>query len=161
SLLIKPYAAFVAARVQHWSRGAVSCQQQIFEKIIRQATQTQVGKEHLFSQIKSYEDFKKAVRLRDYEQLKSYFDKIVEGEENVLWKGKPKYLAKTSGTTSGVKYIPITHHSIGNHFYSAQTAMMLFMHEQHDTSLMDGKMIFLSGSPELETKNGIKTGRLS
>jgi hypothetical protein len=161
SFLIKPYAVLVANRVRQWSNHAVNCQEKIFEKLINQGTETTFGKEHHFKSIRTYDDYKKNVPLRDYEQLKPYFEKVVSGEKNVLWRGKPKYLAKTSGTTSGIKYIPITHDSIGNHFYSAQTAIFLFMHEQRDTSIMDGNLLFLSGSPVLEEKNGIKTGRLS
>mgnify|MGYP005838655785 CR=1 FL=1 len=131
------------------------------QKLIAIGQNTAFGRDHQLEKVKSYEDFKQAIPLRDYEQLKNYFDRVASGEADVLWKGKPKYLAKTSGTTSGVKYIPITSDSVGNHFYSAQAAMMLFMHEQKDTSMMDGKLIFLSGSPELEEKSGIKVGRLS
>ncbi len=136
-------------------------QKSIMQNLVVTGQHTVFGKDHQLEKVKSYEDFKQAIPLRDYEQLKNYFDRVATGEANVLWRGKPKYLAKTSGTTSGVKYIPITTDSVGNHFYSAQAAMMLFMHEQQDTSMMDGKLIFLSGSPELEEKSGIKVGRLS
>jgi len=161
SFLIKPYAAWVAARVRQWSSNAVAHQQSIMHNLVENGIATVYGKEHGFYEVRNYSDFKKKVPLRDYEQLKGYIDRVVAGEKDVLWPGKPKYFAKTSGTTSGVKYIPITHSSVGNHFYSAQNAMMLFMHQQHDTSMMDGNLLFLSGSPELEEKNGIKTGRLS
>ncbi len=161
SFLIKPYAAWVANSVKQWSSNAVACQQNILHHLVKEGKHTAFGKDHHLEKVRSYADFKQAVPLKDYEQLKPYIDRVVKGEPNVLWKGKPKYLAKTSGTTSGVKYIPITTHSVGNHFYSAQAAIMLFMQEQRDTSMMDGKLIFLSGSPELEEKAGIKTGRLS
>jgi len=161
SLLIKPYAAFVANRVKQWSVNAVACQENIMQQLITVGEHTVFGTHHQLEKVRNYNDFKNAVPLRDYEQLKSYIDRVVKGEHDILWKGKPKYLAKTSGTTSGVKFIPITTDSVGNHFYSAQAAIMLFMQEQHDTSIMDGKLIFLSGSPELEEKAGIKVGRLS
>jgi hypothetical protein len=139
----------------------VECQEAIFQQIIKKAKHTAFGKDHDFANIKTYEDFKQRVPISDYEQLKPYFERIKHGEADVTWPGKPKYLAKTSGTTSGTKYIPITKDSVGNHFYSAQTAMMLFLAETGQYSMMDGRLIFLSGSPELSVVNGIHTGRLS
>lgn len=161
SQLIRPYVWWISRQVSRWKRRALWDQQQIFDQLIRKGRNTAFGKEHHFSDISFYEDYRASIPLRDYEQLKTYIDRIIAGEEDVLWPGRPKYLAKTSGTTSGVKYIPITTDSIPNHFYSAQTAVMLFMHERRDTSMMEGQMLFLSGSPQLETVGGIKTGRLS
>jgi hypothetical protein len=161
SFLVKPYAAYVAACVKRWSSNAVAHQHRMMHYLVENGAETAYGKDHQMHNVRRYEDFKRAIPLRDYEQLKPYIDRVVEGEKDVLWHGKPKYFAKTSGTTSGVKYIPITSSSVDNHYYSAQTAIMLFMHGQHDTSMMDGNLLFLSGSPELEEKNGIKTGRLS
>lgn len=161
STLIKPYAAFVAVREKRYRKNAIALQQSIMYYLVENGLATLFGKQHYFSNIRNYDDFKNAVPLRDYEELKPYIDKTTIGEKNILWPGKPKYFAKTSGTTSGVKYIPITTASVSNHFYSAQNAMMQFMYEQNDYSLLDGKLIFLSGSPELEEKTGIKTGRLS
>lgn len=151
----------VAKHVAKWSRNAVADQQRIRQQIVHQAKNTKLGKAYAYASLKSYSDFTKATPIADYEQQRSYFDAIANGESNVTWPGKPMYLAKTSGTTSGTKYIPITKQSIGNHFYSAQTATLLYMHQQGLSKVMDGKMIFLSGSPELEYKNGIAVGRLS
>lgn len=139
----------------------MECQEAIMQQIVAKAKHTAYGTDHDFADISTYEDFKARVPIQDYEQLKPYFDRVVHGEADVLWPGKPKYLAKTSGTTSGTKYIPITTDSIGNHFYSAQTAMMLFMAETGEYNIMDGQLIFLSGSPELEKKAGVMVGRLS
>jgi hypothetical protein len=79
----------------------------------------------------------------------------------VLWKGKPIYLAKTSGTTSGIKYIPITKDSISNHINGARNAILSYIAATGNTDFAGGKMIFLSGSPELDRIAGIPTGRLS
>jgi len=119
------------------------------------------GKDHGFVNINSYQDFKKQVPIRTYEELKGYFDQVVEGNADVLWKGKPKYLAKTSGTTSGIKYIPITNESISYHINAARNATLNFAKQKNDVSIFNHKMIFLSGSPILAIKNGIATGRLS
>jgi len=140
---------------------AVEDQQSIFTQLIKDAAKTEFGKEHGFADIKTYEDFVKQVPIRDYEAFKVYIERIKEGKHNVLWKGQPIYFAKTSGTTSGVKYIPISKDSIPNHINTARNALLCYMAETGNTQFADGKLIFLSGSPELERVGGIPTGRLS
>lgn len=132
-----------------------------FKKIIKKASKTAFGIDHHFEKIDSYEEFKKLVPIRDYESLTPYIDRVVKGERNVLWPGQPLYLAKTSGTTSGTKYIPITRDSIPNHINGARDALLNYIAETGKSEFLDGKLIFLSGSPELDETNGIKTGRLS
>ncbi len=137
------------------------CQELQFKKLIQKASATTFGKDHEFSTILSYEDFKNRVPVRDYEDFKPYIESIREGQANVLWPGIPKYLAKTSGTTSGTKYIPISHESIGNHLRSAKYALFYYLQRRPKTKIFDGNMFFLSGSPELTTQNNIAVGRLS
>ena len=140
---------------------AVQDQQSIFNHLIKVGSKTEFGNDHGFANIKSHEDFVKQVPLRDYEGFKPYIERIKQGRHNVLWKGQPIYFAKTSGTTSGVKYIPITKDSIPNHINTARNALLCYMAETGNTKFADGKLIFLSGSPELERVGGIPTGRLS
>jgi hypothetical protein len=161
SLLAKPFADYIAKRVYDAAKNAVANQEKIMMELVQTAAQTQFGKDHHFSNVRNYEDFKAAVPIRDYEALRFYIDKMVDGESDVLWPGKPLYLAKTSGTTSGVKYIPLTKASIPNHINSARNALLMYVHETRNTDFISGKMIFLQGSPVLGEKNGIKTGRLS
>lgn len=129
--------------------------------LLRVGSKTAFGEEHKLGEVKTYEEFKQAVPVRDYEQFAGYIAQIKEGRHNVLWQGKPIYLAKTSGTTSGVKYIPISKDSISNHINTARNALLCYMASTGNTAFSDGKMIFLSGSPELERIAGIPTGRLS
>lgn len=161
SLLAKPFAAFVASQTRKWSLEPLRFQELIFQELIRNAKSTRFGTDHNFPEIRNYDDFRKNVRVRDYEDMKSYIHEVVEGRPDILWKGKPAYLAKTSGTTSGTKYIPITKDSIPNHINGARNALLSYVHESGRASFLDGGLIFLSGSPELEEKGGIKTGRLS
>ena len=161
SILAKPLAAYVAAQTRKWSMQPVVYQQQIFEYLIREARNTRFGKDHDFEAIRTYDDFKRHVPVRDYEGLRSYIERMVHGDSDVLWSGKPKYLAKTSGTTSGVKYIPITRESVSTHFTNSRNAVLSYVHETGKGACLDGNLIFLSGSPELDEKNGIKVGRLS
>lgn len=157
----KKFAKKIYDKTQKWARNPVETQEQVFKNLIQQAKDTQFGKDHNFSGILSYSDFAKNVPIRDYEGLKTYIEKVKKGEENVLWKGKPIYFAKTSGTTSGAKYIPLTKESMPFHIQAARNAILHYIHETGNASFVSGKMIFLQGSPVLEEKNGIKLGRLS
>ena len=161
SVLAKPFAAYIASQTKEWSMKPEVYQQKVFESLIQTGRKTLFGKDHGFESIKSYEDFKKQVPIRDYEVLKPYVEKVLHGEQDILWTGKPAYFAKTSGTTSGTKYIPITKDSVPNHINSARNALLSYIHETGNGSFLDGGLIFLSGSPELDEKAGIKTGRLS
>ncbi|MFN7675752.1 GH3 auxin-responsive promoter family protein [Flavobacterium sp.] len=161
SIAAKLFAKSIYKKTQAWATNPLETQQKVFQDLIRQAKETQFGKDHDFASIKSFEDFAKQVPIRDYEELRPYIDKVVKGEENILWKGKPLYFAKTSGTTSGAKYIPLTKESMPTHIEAARNAILNYIHETGKADFVDGKMIFLQGSPILEEKNGIKLGRLS
>jgi hypothetical protein len=159
--LSKVFAALVNRELNHLRKNALGLQRQTFSDLVYQAKNTVFGKEHGFGQINNYEDFKRNVPVHDYEDLRPYIDRVVAGEENVLWPGKPKYLAKTSGTTSGVKYIPISKESMPQHIKAARNALLSYIHETGNADFVDGKLIFLQGSPVLAEKNGVSVGRLS
>ena len=161
SFLAKPFAGYVHKQIIKGMGTALVDQQSIFDYLIKAGAKTEFGKEHGFSDIKSYQDFIRQVPIRDYEAFKPYIEKIKQGKHNVLWKGQPLYFAKTSGTTSGVKYIPISKDSISNHINTARNALLCYMAETGNTKFADGKLIFLSGSPTLERVGGVPTGRLS
>jgi len=161
SLLARPFANYIYNKIQKGKHTALEDQEAIFRSLIKHGKDTEFGKEHHLSAVNSYAEFSMAVPVRDYEQFKPYIQKIKEGKHNVLWKGKPVYFAKTSGTTSGVKYIPITKDSIDNHIDTARNALLCYMAESGNYDFAKGKMIFLSGSPELERIADIPTGRLS
>lgn len=161
STIVRPFAKKIARDIQRWSQNAVQEQEQIFQNLITVGKQTAFGKDHQFDQIRSYQDYVERVPIRDYEGLKVYIERIKAGETDVLWRGRPAYFAKTSGTTSGVKYIPISKDSIPNHFGSARNALFNYFAQTGKGQWLDGKLIFLSGSPELSDTAGIPTGRLS
>ena len=161
SILAKPYAAYINKQTQAWSLNPGPVQQKILSQIVTKAQHTKFGKEHGFQDIKSHDDFKRLVPVHDYEDLKHYFDAVADGKPDILWPGKPVYLAKTSGTTSGTKYIPITRESKYSHFIQARNSTLAYVHETGKSGFLDGNLIFLSGSPELDIKNGINVGRLS
>ncbi|TAE39584.1 MAG: hypothetical protein EAY66_02610 [Sphingobacteriales bacterium] len=159
--LSKPYAKFAVWQINKWKNNALKAQQTVFKSLINTAKHTAFGKNHQFATIKSYQDYKRQVPIRDYEDLKPYIDKTVAGEANVLWPGLPLYFAKTSGTTSGVKYIPISKQSMPYHIKAAKNALLCYINQTGKADFVDGKMIFLQGSPVLEQKNGVAFGRLS
>lgn len=155
------WAARIDQQTKLWSSRPVESQLSVFNTLIQKAANTAFGKAHDFASINSYEEFKKRVPVMDYEGRREWFERNASGELNVMWPGKPLYLAKTSGTTSGVKYIPITRDSIPNHIHAARNAILAYVHDTGKADFLDGKLIFLSGSPVLDKKNGILTGRLS
>jgi hypothetical protein len=161
SLAAKIFAKKVFLETQKWANNPIETQQKVFENLLNSAKNTVFGKDHDFENITTFQAFAKKVPVRDYEDLKPYIDQVVQGKENILWKGKPLYFAKTSGTTSGAKYIPLTKESMPFHVIAARNAILNYIHETGNAGFVDGKMIFLQGSPTLEEKNGIKLGRLS
>ena len=155
------FAFFVVNEIKRTYYRAPEIQKKILKSIVKKSKKTVFGIEHNFDKIKNHDDFIKKVPVRDYEQIKKYIERIKKGEYNVLWPGKPKYLAKTSGTTSGVKQIPITNESMPNHILSARNALFFYIYETSKTKFLNGKTIFIQGSPVLKSINGILEGRLS
>ena len=161
AILAKPFATYIYKIICKERLTAVANQQEIFTTILKKATKTTFGQDHNFAKIKTYDDYKQAIPIRDYEQLKPYIDSIKAGKQHILWPGLPIYFAKTSGTTSGTKYIPITKDSIKNHITTARNALLCYIAQTGNNNFVAGKMIFLSGSPELERVGNVPYGRLS
>ena len=161
SLLIKPFARYISWNVARWSKSAVLDQEKILKYLIHRGRKTKFGKDHNFENIHDYHTFSNNIPVREYEGLKNYIEEIINGESNILWPGKPKYFAKTSGTTSGIKYIPITTESMPSHINTARNALMNYIANSGNHKIFDGKVIFLSGSPEMSFTGNIPTGRLS
>lgn len=161
SLVAKAAAHFVAKQVYKDQLEAVSIQQKLLRTLLIKAANTKFGVDHNFVKIKTYEDFKANVTVRDYEQIKHYIELIAEGKDDVLWPGKPLYFCKSSGTTSGTKYIPLTEVSIKEQINAARNSLLLYVHHTGKSDFFDYKMIFLQGSPELDKHGVIDSGRLS
>ncbi len=161
SHLAKPFAAFIQRKLYKSMLSAVDDQKKTLQSLLKKGKNAEFGKDHHFKDIIDHKDFTQSVPIRDYEKFTPYINKIKEGKHNILWPGQPIYLAKTSGTTSGAKYIPITKDSIPNHISTARNALLLYIAESGNADFANGKMIFLSGSPVLERVGGIPTGRLS
>lgn len=140
----------------------VGSQHRTLKDLLSRAANTQFGKNHGFAVITNPQEFRARVPVRDYEAGLEYFLQVRRGVPDVLWPGKPIYLAKTSGTVSGAKYIPITKDSIKFQLLGARDALMMYIVSSGNSSFLDGNMMFLSGSPALDTNEwGMKVGRLS
>lgn len=161
SAIAKPYARSVTRAVMKRAMDPVATQRKVLADLVRFAGDTTFGKEHRLYDVRDHQDLVQAVPLRDYEGFKPYIDRIRFGEEDVLWPGKPLYLCKTSGTTSGAKYIPITKESLPNHIGSARRALLAYIARTGNADFVGGKMIFLQGSPVLDRSMHIPSGRLS
>jgi len=161
SSLSLPFAKYIVRNNKQWKNNAVKVQNELLLSLVKQAKNTQFGKDHSFSEISNYNDWKNNVPVRDYEELKDYVQEIIDGKEDVLWPGIPLYFCKTSGTTSGTKYIPISKESMLHHITAARDAILSYIAETKNKSIVNGKMIFLQGSPELTKTGDILTGRLS
>lgn len=156
-----PFAKIVAHKIKKWANQPIAAQEDTLKLLISKAKNTSFGKDHHFDQITDYDSFKKHIPVTDYEGLKGYIEEVKLGKPDILWPGKPIYWSKTSGTTSGTKYIPITKDSIEHHIVAARNSLLLYIEETGKIDFVSGKMIFLQGSPEMDELNGIPVGRLS
>jgi len=161
SWIAKPYARWMVKRMRKLHQDPLAAQDRMLRQLIEQGSRTVFGKDHGFDQIQSYEDFRARVPVRDYEGLRAYVDRIREGEDDILWPGKPAYFCKTSGTTSGAKYIPLTKDAVPHHIHAAKMALLCYIQESGKADFLNGKMMFLQGSPTLDEAGNIPTGRLS
>ena len=162
STISVPYAKWQIAKAQKAIQNPIGAQERWFKTLISKAKNTHFGKDHGFDEDWGFQEYQELVPVRDYEDLKKYTDTMVKGQEDVLWPGKPKYICKTSGTTSGTKYIPISKESMPFHIAAAKNALLSYIAEKGKANFVAGKMIFLQGSPELNMlDSGLLYGRLS
>jgi hypothetical protein len=159
--IARPYARLVTNAVMRRAMDPGATQLRVLGQLVEFGGSTAFGRDHKLHQVHDHAGLVQAVPLRDYEGFRPYIDRIVAGEKDVLWPGLPLYLCKTSGTTSGAKYIPITRHSLPNHIGSARRALLAYIAHSGRAGFVDGKMIFLQGSPVLDRKGAIPMGRLS
>ncbi|MBX2817560.1 MAG: GH3 auxin-responsive promoter family protein, partial [Saprospiraceae bacterium] len=159
--IIRLFAQYRMRQIYRQASQAIAIQEALLPKLINRARNTKFGRDHGFSQVQNHHHFTAHVPIRDYEGLRSYVEEVVQGIPDVLWPGLPTYLAKTSGTTSGTKYIPMTKESTPHHVRSARDSLFAYVNRTGKADFFAHKMVYLSGSPELSKTNGILTGRLS
>ena len=156
---------FLAKR--QWERNkknkfnALDHQNKIFKKIINNGVDSLFGKNNSINKSIKYIDFKKLIKLNDYESIRPYVKKISEGETNILTKGVPKYFAITSGTTSGTKYIPLTMEMLNFQMRAIKELLLLYSYQSGNCKLSNTGMMFIQGSPVLRKFNKIPFAKLS
>lgn len=161
AFLSKPLARWTTAAVMRRAMEPEATQRRVLQGLLAAGARTAFGREHGLGGVRDHAGLKDAVPLREYEGFRPYIERIIAGEEDVLWPGRPLYLCKTSGTTSGAKYIPITRASLPNHIHAARRALLAYIARTGNAAFVDGKMIFLQGSPVLDRQGTVPTGRLS
>jgi hypothetical protein len=163
---LKKNAALIWAKkhvqkAEEFKKNSEKNQEELLLSLVNTAKKTLFGRTYDFENIKSVKDFQEKVPVADYEDLKPYIEKVKRGQRDILWTETPEYFAKTSGTTSGSKYIPISKEGMPFQVKGAQSALFHYIAKKNNADFVGGKMIFLQGSPELEEVFGVKTGRLS
>jgi hypothetical protein len=135
-------------RIIYAAEHPIEVQTAIFHSLINSAKDTEWGKSHRFKEIKSYRDFTQNIPLQDYESLKPYIQRMMHGERGVLWPGKIKWYAKSSGTTADQsKYIPVSMRSLRDcHMKGSRDSMALFYHYYDGASLMENHSMIMGGS---------------
>src|SRR6056297_3253958 len=140
SFAAKIFASYVRRQIDSWANEPVKTQKRVFDQLLKKAANTEFGRDHGFRNISGYREYAARVPVRDYEDLKPYVEKVVAGEKDILWPGKPLYFAKTSGTTSGAKYIPLTKDSMPSHINAARNAILCYIADTGNAKFVDGKM---------------------
>ncbi len=133
----------------------IDTQQQVFNDLIGSAQFTEYGKKYRFEEINNIAEFQKNVPINDYETLKPYIQRILEGTQNVLWPSPIKWFAKSSGTTNAKsKFIPVSKESLDNtHFRAGKDVLALYLRENPGSNLTNGKCLILGGSHQVNQLN--------
>lgn len=126
-------------------------QNELFEKLIEQGNQTAYGKQNHFHQITSYPDFKELVPLNNYESMKPWIERLMEGEQHLLWSQDTKWFAKSSGTTTDrSKFIPVTKESLEDcHYKGGKDLLALYYENFPNRKLYKGKHLIIGGSAQV------------
>ncbi len=146
--LVRRFFAHRVRTIQSYPEQGEMLQRQVLARLIRQATHTAFGERHDFSCITSYESFAQRVPLNDYESLKTDIDRMRHGESNILWQGKVRWYAKSSGTTNDKsKFIPVSNQGLQQlHYAGGRDSVALYLHHNPESRLFTGKSLILGGS---------------
>ena len=132
---------------RHYTQG-MALQKEVQDYLVRHARDTEYGHAHLFANIHDYDSFAAHIPLNTYEELKEYIDRMRHGESDILWPGRTKWYAKSSGTTNDKsKFIPVTADGLKNIHYAGGTdTVALYLRNHPESRLFDGKALILGGS---------------
>ena len=151
-------------QIEHWVLDPVAVQREVLQDLVTSAQYTEFGRKYDFSKLFSIKEFKKAVPIHEYEDLKPYIQRIMQGEENLLWNTPINWFAKSSGTTSDKsKFIPISEESLqDNHFLGAKDVLTMYYYFNPESDLLTGKGLVIGGSHTISQVNAdVQYGDLS
>ena len=146
--LARPFFLHRLKAIARYATDAEEIQRKVLARLLREAAQTAYGRDHEFGEIRSYEEFSRTVPVNTYEELKGFIDRMRHGERDVLWKGRVKWYAKSSGTTNDKsKFIPVSSAGLHDTHYAGGTdAVALYLHSHPESRLFDGRALILGGS---------------
>nr|WP_315089961.1 GH3 auxin-responsive promoter family protein [uncultured Alloprevotella sp.] len=146
--LARPFFLYRLKAIARYATDAEEIQRKVLARLLREAAQTAYGRDHGFGEIRSYEEFSRTVPVNTYEELKGFIDRMRHGERDVLWKGRVKWYAKSSGTTNDKsKFIPVSSAGLHDTHYAGGTdAVALYLHSHPESRLFDGRALILGGS---------------
>jgi hypothetical protein len=151
-------------RIQNWSNHPVAAQRQVLQDLVSAGQYTELGKKYHFAKLFTLKEFKKHVPIHEYDDIKIYINRMMQGDDNILWNTPVKWFAQSSGTTSDKsKYIPISDESLAdNHFKAAKDVLTNYYNNFPGSDLLTGKSLVVGGSHQLSKVNEeIQFGDLS
>ncbi len=151
-------------QIEQWVLNPVAVQREVLQHLVTSAQYTEFGRKYNFSKLFSIKEFKKAVPIHEYDDLKPYIQRIMQGEENLLWNTPINWFAKSSGTTSDKsKFIPVSEESLqDNHYQGAKDVLTMYYHFNPDSDLLTGKGLVIGGSHTINQVNAdVQYGDLS
>jgi hypothetical protein len=143
------------AAIEHWMNNPLDAQRDVLQHLVTAGQYTEFGKTHNFSTTFRIRDFKAAVPIQQYEDLKPYIERMMQGEDNLLWNTPVEWFAKSSGTTSErSKFIPVSQESLDeNHYQGNKDALTLYYFHYPDSDLLTGKGLVIGGSHQIASVN--------
>ncbi len=153
--LLSPFISQLARMrlrgVENWITYPVSAQRNVLQHLVTQAQYTEFGRKYHFSKLFTVKDFKKTIPVHEYNDLKPYIKRMMEGEQNILWNTPINWFAKSSGTTSDKsKFIPISDESLkDNHFKGSKDVLTNYYKNFPDSDLLTGKSLVVGGSHQV------------
>jgi hypothetical protein len=152
---ISRFARWRLWSIEKWMSDAATNQFDVWQDLLAAGQYTEFGRKHSFSNVQSLEDFKSTVPIQEYDSLKPYIDRMMKGEENILWNTPISWFAKSSGTTSDKsKFIPVSEESLQDNHYKASKDVLSFYYATHpESDLLTGKSLIIGGSHQISQVN--------
>ncbi|HJW16983.1 MAG TPA: GH3 auxin-responsive promoter family protein [Flavisolibacter sp.] len=152
---ISRFARWRLWSIEKWMSDAATNQFDVWQDLLAAGQYTEFGRKYNFSHIQSLDDFKSTVPIQEYESLKPYIERMMKGEENILWNTPISWFAKSSGTTSDKsKFIPVSEESLQDNHYRASKDVLSFYYASHpESDLLTGKSLIIGGSHQISQVN--------